>query len=320
VKARLLFIAMTQSVSASRAPRSVWVFATAAVLFFAAAGWLWREQTRKGGDHAAAHVIALDTKSKIGFGVFAKPLETSRTFSPGRVIRIPAGSRVRIAFADGRIEDVGGPAKIPVAATESRGEIKDNFLHVPLTELVTLEPTVSHATVGDVSILSPVGVTRFTNPVVTWATRPGAEYDVVIVDPADPMAPPRLLEKIRPPIAFGQLRSPSKRNLQADRLYEVHVRETGSDLMVGLARFLVSKDAAEGDLSTEPADLLREAVDAMTKKPTRTGDAWLALSGLPTAWSESELALRLRLRVTMELGLMDEFVRAQEIVWRNIKK
>jgi hypothetical protein len=38
------------------------------------------------------------------------------------------------------------------------------------------------------------------------------------------------------------------------------------------------------------------------------------------AWSESELALRLRLRVTMELGLMDEFVRAQEIVWRNIKK
>jgi hypothetical protein len=319
VKARLLFIAMTQSVSASRAPRSVWVFATAAVLFFAA-GWLWREQTRKGGDHAAAHVIALDTKSKIGFGVFAKPLETSRTFSPGRVIRIPAGSRVRIAFADGRIEDVAGPAKIPVAAMENRGELRDNFLHVPLTELTTLDPAESRATAGDVSILSPVGVTRFTNPVAAWATRPGAEYDVALVDPADPMAPPLVMEKIRPPVTFEQLRGALKRNLQADRLYEVHVREAGSDLMVGVSRFLVSKDASAGVLPTEPADRLRDAIDAMSKKPTRTGDAWLALSGLPMAWSESELALRLRLRVTMELGLMDEFVRAQEIVWRNIKK
>jgi hypothetical protein len=48
----------------------------------------------------------------------------------------------------------------------------------------------------------------------------------------------------------------------------------------------------------------------MAKKPYRTGDAWLALTRLPTDWAKTELAIRLRLRVTAELGLADELASA----------
>jgi hypothetical protein len=196
----------------------------------------------------------------------------------------------------------------------------ENFLAVPLSELASLTPGATNVLAGDVRIFSPVGVTRFRNPVFVWAARPEINYDLAIVDPADPMAPPRVAQKVRPPVAFAELKSPQKRGLQADRLYEVYAREAGSDRIVGAARVLVAKDAAEGALPTAPADLVREAVEAMAKRPTRTGDAWLALSRLPEAWSESELVVRLKLRVAMELGLVDEFARAQEAAWRLVKK
>jgi hypothetical protein len=313
-------IAMTTPAPTSRVPRLVWILASAAAVLLLAGAWLWYDPPRKGGEDAAAHVIALDAQSQMGWSWFAKSLETARSYPAGKTIRIPSHSRLRILWPDGRSEDVTGPAKIPVVAVAPRGETMENFLSVPFTELTMVEPTGTSASVGAVSIVSPVGVTRFTNPVMQWVARPDTDYDVAVVDPADPLAPPRLTTKVRPPLAFDQLGGPQKRNLQADRLHEVHVREAGSDLMIGLARFLVNKDAAPGALPTEPADLLREAAEAMAKKPTRTGDAWLALSRLPPEWAETELVLRLRLRVAAELGLVDEFVRAQESVWRTMKK
>lgn len=311
---------MTKITVASRPRRLVWgLIAFVAVLTIG--GVFWRGQARKAGGRPGAYVIALDANSRAGGGFwFARSLATVRTFEAGQTLKIPEGSRVRIVQADGSSEDVSGPAKRRLEPAEPRGETIDNFLAVPLTELANLAPAGSSAAGGDVRIVSPVGVTRFSNPVVAWAARPETDYDVAIIDPADPMAPPRIAKKIRPPVTLDQLQSPQKPRLQADRLYEVIVREAGSELMVGGARFLVGKDAAEGALPAAPADLLLEAIEAMRKKPTRTGDAWLALSRLPADWAESELALRLRLRVTAELGLMDEFARAQEAAWRLVKK
>jgi hypothetical protein len=310
---------MTDTSSASRAPRLVWGLVVALVLLIGGAVWFWKNEKAKAGGRPGGYVLAMDANSRVG-GWFPRPLATTRRFAAGQTVNVPDGSCVRLIHPDGRSEDLVGKARVELPALELRGEAMDNFLGVPLAELANVTPVGTNSAAGDVRVVSPVGVTRFTNPTIVWAARPETDYDVAIIDPADPMAPPRIAEKIRPPVTLEQLQSPQKRRLQKDRLYEVHVREAGSTLMVGAARILVANDAAEGALPTEPADLVAEAVNAMAKKPTRTGDAWLALSRLPPAWLETELVVRLRLRVTADLGLMDEFARAQEAAWRIVKK
>jgi hypothetical protein len=246
----------------------------------------------------------------------ARRIETARSFESGETLRVPAGSRVRLVWPDGRSEDVSGPAKIPVPPVERRGEAKDQFLSAPLVELLSLEPTGSSVSVGDVRIVSPAGVTRFTNPVIDWLARPGVDYDLAVIDPADELAPPRVALRVRPPIRFDQLGGALKRTLQRDRLYEVLIREADSERMLGRARFLVEREATEESLPTAPEDLLREAAAAMAKKPTRTGDAWRALQALPAEWAKSGLALRLRLRVAAELGLEESFAQAKDAAAR----
>lgn len=311
---------MTNASTASHALRLGWVLGVGLVVLMMAGGLFWRAERRKAGGPPGAYVIPLDAASRAGGVWLTQTLTTVRTFPAGQTLKVPDGSRVRIVYADGRSEDLSGPARMNLAVAELRGETIENFLGVPLAELANLTPGGSNAAGGDVRIVSPVGVTRFTNPAVVWAARPEINYDVALIDPADPMAPPRIAEKVRPPVAFEQLKSPQKRRLQTDRLYEVYVRESDNAQAVGATRLLVAKEAAEGTLPVEPADLLREAVEAMAKRPTRTGDAWLALSRLPAAWLESELVVRLRLRVAGELGLVDEFARAQEAAWRLTKK
>jgi hypothetical protein len=281
---------------------------------------LWKNEKQKAAGQPGGYALAVDANSHVGGRWFSQPLTTARTFAAGETLSVPEGSRVRLIYPDARNEMLSGKTRVELPAGESRGEAADNFLAVPLAELVNVTAVGTHSATGDVRIVSPVGVTRFTNPTIAWAARPETDYDVVIIDPADELAPPRIAKNIRPPLTFDRLQSPQIRALQKDRLYEVHVREAGSTLMLGAARILVAEDAAEGALPTEPVDLVVEAVNAMAKKPTRTGDAWLALSRLPPAWRETELVVRLRLRVTADLGLRDEFVRAQESAWRLVKK
>ncbi|WP_138223093.1 hypothetical protein [Nibricoccus aquaticus] len=307
---------MTNVSTGSRARRFVWGLVGALVVLAIAGGFFLR--ARAGGP-PGAYVVPLDANSRAGGAWFVQALTTARTFAVGQTLRIPDESRVRVIYPDGRTEDVSGPVTSLVPAIALRGETVDNFLAVPLAELVDVAPERTSGTTGDVRIVSPVSVTRFRNPVVAWAARPKTDYDVAIIDPADPMAPPRIAQKVRSPVEFAQLESPQKRGLQADRLYEVYVRESGNVTVVGAARILVAEAAGEGSLPAEPADLLREAVEAMAKKPTRTGDAWLALSRLPVEWRESELAVRLRLRVAAEVGLDEEFARAKAAAERLAK-
>jgi hypothetical protein len=311
---------MTHVSTGSRVFRLRWVIVVVLVLMLGAGVYFWRAARSEAGGLVGAHAIPLDAGSRVGSGWFARELTMPRTFAAGRTLSVPEGARVRVVYADGRYEDLRGPVKRELPVEKLRGEAVENFLAVPLAELAALAPGETSSTGGDVDIVSPVGVTRFTNPEVVWEARPETNYDVAIVDPADPMAPPRVTEKVRPPVAFAQLKSPQKRGLLPDRLYEVYVRESDHVPVVGAARILVAKDGAEGGLATEPAELLREAVEAMAKRPTRTGDAWLALSRLPADWRESELAVRLRLRVALELGRVDEFARAREAASRLVKK
>ena len=287
------------------------IVGVAVVTALVAGAWLFLREDQAGEKFRGAYVIALDAEDRAAEDWRpAKAVETVRAFAAGATVRIPEGSRVCIVYADGRVEETGA-TKVTLPSVAEPGREWENFLALSLKELVAMASPARSATSGDVHLVSPVGVTRFTQPELSWIARPGTDYDVGIVDPADPMAPPRLLEKTRPPVAFSQLESPQKRGLQKDRLYEVHVRETGSTLMVGLARILVAEDATDAKLPAEPRALLREAVAAMAVKPTRTGDAWLALSRLPEAWAATELAVRLRMRVAGELGLDKEFARAQ---------
>jgi hypothetical protein len=297
--------------------RSGWPWWVGAVLAAVVAGvWWGRMRADRDAPGAGVHVIALDPESRAGTGWIARRVGTARSFGPGKTLRVPEGARVLLVWPDGRSEEMAGPAKLPVPAVERRGEVKENFLSVPLAELLALEPLGSAVSVGDVRIVSPAGVTRFTNPVIDWIARPGVEYDLAVIDQADELAPPRVALRVRPPIRFDQLDGTLKRTLQRDRLYEALIREAGSESMLGRARFLVEREATAESLPTAPSDLLREAAAAMAKKPTRTGDAWGALEALPEDWRESELALRLRLRVAAELGLPDAFAQAKDAAGR----
>jgi hypothetical protein len=299
----------------SRVRRLAWIVAVSAAVLVGAG--LWHRQVPPQTIVAGVHVIALDQESRAGTGWVARRVETARSFEPGKNLRVPAGSRVRLVWPDGRSEDVAGPAKIPVPPVERRGEAKDQFLSAPLVELLSLQPTGSPVSVGEVRIVSPAGVTRFTNPVIDWVARPGIEYDLAVVDPADELAPPRVALRVRPPIRFDELGGAFKRTLQRDRLYEVLIREADSARMLGRSRFLVEREATAESLPTTPEYLLREAAAAMAKKPTRTGDAWLALEALPAGWKESGLALRLRLRVAAELGLAEPLAQSRDAAARS---
>lgn len=259
----------------------------------------------------AAYVLAVDESSRLG-GWFARPLNPVSVITEGETVKVPQGAKVRVLFPDGRTEDIEGAQTLAPTAPARRGEVIDRLLAATSEEIARIEFSDTKTVVGDVRLVSPAGVTRFTNPEIVWITRPGAEYELAIIDPTDPYAPPRVADHARPPLKFQELQGPPQRRpLMRDRLYEVHVRERGSTLMYGFARLLVSHEAAEGELPEAPMDLLCEAAQALAKRPVRAGDAWLALSRLPEAWANTEPALRLRMHVAIELGLEEEFVRAK---------
>lgn len=280
---------------------------------------MWRRSHAEPAN-PAAFVLALDASSRVRTGLWTRTVGTTLTIAGGDSVKIPEGARVRIITADGRVEDVTGPAARTFAAAGEASAAEGAFLQPPLAEMAALVPRVDPVTVGSIRITSPVGVTRFVVPMVSWERRAEAVYDVAIIDPADPSAPPRIGKGVKPPVSVADLVTTQRRRLSADRSYEIYVRESGREDAVGAARVFVAVDASEGTLPAEPVELLTEAVNAMAKKPTRTGDAWTALSRLPAEWAEAELGVRLRLRIAAELGLTDELARAQEAARRLMKR
>jgi hypothetical protein len=227
----------------------------------------------------------------------------------GERVSIPAGTSLQIVHADtGLAELVIGPAK---CVLQVKLPIETNTLVSPLTEVLA-SPTSPQPQPGSSAITSPVSVTRYLNPLITWVAREGVSYDVAVADAADPFVPLRKASGIHPPIALADLETPQRRQLGVDRNYIIAVRETGSTTPAAGARFLTATNAElENKIPATPAELIAEATAALAKKPFRTGDAWLALSRLPPHWLQSEPGVRLRLLVAAELGLPDEFARAK---------
>lgn len=259
-----------------------------------------------------AYLVATGGAQNVRINSRDTTLHTTLAVPGGGAVELPAGARVIVVQPEtGEAKPVTGPATMRFeAAKQPRGD-KADFLASPRETLATGHYSGPRESSGRVLVTSPFGVTRFLNPVITWEPRPGVRYDVAVIDPDDPAAPPRVARNMLPPVRIDQLETTQERVLLADRIYNVIVRETGSETQVGGMRFLVSPDATDAALPLAPAELVAEALQALWSKPSRTGDGWLALSRLPPDWAESELALRLRMRAAADLGLFDEIEKIQ---------
>lgn len=241
----------------------------------------------------------------------AKPLVAPLTLRAAERVSLPAGARALLVdAATGSTQVVEGPRKIETPPPASP---PDSVLALPLPDLVAIGKKSPSPAGPLVVFTSPVGVTRSLNPQIAWTAEEGKTYDVAVLDPADPYVPPRVATQVRPPVSLSELETPQRRQLAPDRNYEILVRETGSPQLAGGARFLTSADARVDHRPPErPADLAAEIFAALSKKPYRTGDAWLAFAQLPETWKHSEFGLRLRLKLAVELGHAAEFNRAVE--------
>jgi len=261
----------------------------------------------------AAYLVPIDktSRAKTMWWYPAQRLDLPRALRSGERVLIPAGTNVRLVHADsGEAELIAGPTKL---FCQQKLPSETDALASPLTEIIASAKAAPPQPTDSFVITSPVGKTRYLNPFISWTAREGVTYDVAVADSADPNVPPRFARSIRPPIALADLQTPQRRQLGVDRNYEIIMREANASRISGAARFLTATDAQlENQIPATPADLISEAAAAMAKKPYRTGDAWLALTRLPPNWARSELAVRLRLRVAVELGLADALARAQK--------
>jgi hypothetical protein len=292
--------------------RRIFLWLGIAALLVAAGAVTGRAVLRAKAKHTpvAAYLVPRDNEGRIKPAWWrAQRLDFPRPLAAGERIRIPAGTRVTLIHSEsGVAELVAGPAKL---LFQQKLPAETNALVSPLPEAIASAKGAITTPPGACVITSPVGMTRYLNPLITWVAREGVLYDVAVADSADPFVPLRKAFGVRPPVALADLQTPQRHQLGFDRNYEILIREANASTLAGAARFLTTTDAQlETQIPTAPADLIAEATAAMAKKPARTGDAWLALSHLPPEWATSELGVRLRLRVAAELGLADELDRA----------
>jgi len=262
----------------------------------------------------AAYLVPLGETCRVKSAWWhSTPLTTPRALHAGERIAVPYGTSLQLIHADnGAAEFITGPAKLFL---QQKAPSEIDALVSPLPEVLSAASQPTHSPAPEafgVVITSPVNLTRYLNPLITWTARDGIVYDVAVLDPADENVPPRIARAVRSPIALAELQTPQRRQLGIDRNYEIVVRLANAPAIAAAARCLTTIDAhLDAQLPATPAALIAEAAAAMVNKPARTGDAWLALTRLPADWAKSELGVRLRLRVAAELGHTDELARAQ---------
>jgi len=294
-----------------RSTRQSMLWLGVTVVLVTAVGVVGREVLRAKTNRAlvAAYLIPIDNHTRVKpTWWYSVDLALPRALRSGEQLTLPAGASVMLVHADsGVAEPVTGPTTLSLL---QKPPSEPDALVSPLSEIVSVVNTKERND-RTVIITSPVGITRYLNPLITWTAREGMTYDVAVTDSADEVVPPRVARGVRPPIALADLQTPQRRQLGIDRNYTIIIREANAPTIAAGAFFLTTTDAKlENPVPTTPADLIAEAAAAMAKMPTRTGDAWLALSRLPTAWAGSELGVRLRIRVAAGLGLTDDLNRA----------
>jgi hypothetical protein len=281
-------------------PAATWAFAGFLFLALAVIAVVkWRQPADRNLPRAA-YLVASDGDVFVRLGLRTRRVGATLAVPADKAIALPSGKKLTVLHPDGSSEVLTGPQRIRFPATTSEFPT----LAAPLSQLLlrrAIEPPAAGQPVPP-TLLSPAGATRFVNPPVVWEDDPALTYDVAIGDPADPAAPPRLKRLAHSPVAFKELESTMPPELATDRLMGAIVRATDRPDIRAVSRFLVTPDATPAYLPKEPADLVREALEALTKSPARTGDAWLALSKLPPGWRRTELVVRLRLKTAADLG------------------
>lgn len=269
------------------------------------AGVLWWVARSDKELPVAAFLVPLDEAAMVRIGWKRSLLDRPLPLALGRGVHLAKGAAAGVVHLDGRFERITGPLTYRL---DGIANAPADVLVSPGPELISRAKTSLRRTPEgqSIAVTSPVGVTRFLNPVLSWNSRSDTLYDVAIVDPADPAAPPRAVRGVKPPIRLEQLVSPQRPVLEPDRIFAVLVRESAASEHMGANRFLTAATAEVASLPEKHDELLMEAIEALRAPPYRSGDAWLALARLPETWRETELVLRLRLLVAGELGLADE--------------
>ncbi len=267
---------------------------------------IWRPPIENGTP--TVYVICKDAPLTLQQELRSSTFTTSRGARPGQTLRLPPGATAFLIKSDGSTHIIQGAETIRFSAPENEVQ---NIFTTPLRALLKKLPLRVEPTLGPISVTSPIGLTRFLAPTLTWNAAANTDYDVAWVDPDDELMPPRTALRVRPPVTFSQLQTSTPQPIQRDRIYQVVVRQSDAPTTTGFAHVLVHRDASDQPFPATPAELLLEATAALAQKPNRTGDAWFALSQLPPDWRRTELAVRLRLRLAVDLGLSDELASAR---------
>lgn len=212
-------------------------------------------------------------------------------------ITLPAGAHAQLVQHDGSQSTVVAPGRFHGASITSVVPAAYRWL----SESIATAP-VSSST--HLIITSPVGATRWREPVFLWTAQPGRTYDVALFDPADPEWPPRIARAVRPPLALAQLGRISTTPLRTDRIYEVYIRDSGNAQVTAARQFLIAPNATLDAPPSDPAAQTLLALEALLARPAHTGDAWRMLQELPETWTTSDFVTRLRWRAVQEIGFV----------------
>lgn len=289
-------LAMTTTAVWKTRPARLWAFVGFATVVCAVIALFWWRRVPDAATPRAVFLVADHGEVFVRVGLRTHRVSTTEAVGPGKTIALPTGKTLRLIYPDGRSENVTGPKRI----TTVSGTSDDPTLTSPLRELLKKSafPSLPNST----AITSPVGATRFLRPALTWEGPEKLTFDVAIGDPADPNAPARIARAAKAPVAFSTLESTLGPELVPDRLMAALIRGTTDQNLRAISRFLVTPNAVDQDLPTDPAALIAESFSALTTKPARVGDSFLALEKLPPEWKRSELAVRLRIMTATQAG------------------
>lgn len=260
----------------------------------------------------------------------AIPISTVLALESGDEVRVAEGGIAYVTTPRGSME-IKGPrtlvaggegfltAGTPVATgSEATGEaivgrgrgsgsarFETALLQPPAQVLASISLNLQRAA-DAIRIYSPCGLTANLRPVVLWKVEPGARYVVTIRNELEPSVKPLQFKNVNSPL-FLKSSGPDSARFAKEGLYRLTVQEVGKPLNQSETVFQVSKDATELEEDVPGSLRLVRAAEALRSESPRIGDAMADLLLLPKELADSELAVRLRLLATAQLGVKDDY-------------
>jgi hypothetical protein len=209
---------------------------------------------------------------------------------------------------------IDGPTRFRVSdqiARATRNQSAGNqvlaaALFLPVDDLLSSNLLVTTRSSQSIPLYSPVGATANLTPLIHWKGESDKTYDIIIADEFDRGAKPFQLTGVSPPVKFAEVAAWQGRQLAANALYRLVVRQTGQPLSACEYTFR-TLDAPGAPSELTPAEKLARAFRILSAESSRVGDALAELLTLPQDFAESDLALRLKLSAFGQLGYREDF-------------